>query len=98
MPETPVYERGVAATDICCICESLQGPFLQERRPTGRDSTGRAWFFCESCFRMLQEQRGDPDPWIAARYRIFLEYLAGHYDRRFNGNQASKIEPKKEKQ
>ena len=72
----------------CCLCGNQDAPHI-EHRFTGRDETKlRPWAFCERCFQELRQEREDHDPWIAARYVIFLEYMAGHYDRRFKGNQA----------
>jgi hypothetical protein len=66
----------------CAICGN-SGIFTHfERRPSGPRNRMKNEPFCDSCWAMLQEQRNNREPWIVAKYALFIEYLAGHYDRR----------------
>ena len=92
-PELP--ETGLTMKK-CCLCGAPK-PTRIERRYTG-DFNGtkfQSWRFCETCFQEQIRQARDTDPWITQRYMIFVEYLAGRYERRFDGNQASKVRPRK---
>lgn len=66
-----------------------------ERRPSGKNGEMQTWHFCPECWREMQEQRSDKDPWIAARYLVFLQWFSGYRVRYFYGSLASRILPEK---
>jgi len=68
----------------CCLCSNPDAPHI-ERRFTGRDGEQlEPWHFCEQCYQELRREAASDDPWILARYVVFLEFLAGRYSRRIS--------------
>jgi hypothetical protein len=78
----------------CAICGNSEA-MHSERRASGREGRMQTWNYCPECWQMLMEQQQDKDPWIAARYTIFLQWLAGHYDRRILYRHAYHLLPPK---
>jgi hypothetical protein len=76
----------------CCLCSNPEAPHA-ERRRSGDNDALESWRFCPECWRELQRQLTDHDPIICERYKIFLQFISGHYrmQRAFNGNRASGI-------
>ena len=74
----------------CSLCETQQDLFHQEKRQCGREGKIQNYYYCPQCWTMLQNQRQDQNPEIAARYRIFLKYITENSTRRINGNRAKR--------
>ena len=66
-----------------------------QERPTGSNFKMQIWPYCPRCWQQSQSNGHDPQM-IAAMYDRFLKFILGNYglERRFHGNQASRIEPK----
>jgi hypothetical protein len=78
----------------CSLCGNPE-IFCTEQRPRDHDGRLIEFGFCAACWQELQDQRADKDPWISQRYVIFLEYLAGRYERRIVHGHAKRLLPKK---
>jgi hypothetical protein len=54
----------------------------------------QTWAYCLECWSQCKDVSPDVDPReTVLKYRAFLEFIVGQQDRRFNGNQATKIGP-----
>ena len=76
----------------CCLCSNPEAPHTEQRR-SGREGELKVWHFCRECWSELQRQRADTDSEVCVRYKVFLQFLSGHYrmQRAFMGRQAAKI-------
>ena len=74
--ETGSFESRTPAHDRCCLCQSRDGPFQLEERPTGRDMLIQAWPYCQRCWADYQNQNGIEN---AGKYLGLLRAICGDH-------------------
>jgi hypothetical protein len=60
----------------CSICRSPEAEHFDER-PTGEENAMQVLAICGQCWQTIRDQAANKDIELAARYRVFVEWLCG---------------------